>query len=184
MPWYYVGIVFVAGSFTFMFQPCRLCQAFGRSELMTFANYAFFGIIFNIGWAMCQVSHMSLVPSLTLSRGRRDMLNSMRSFFTFVANLSILALAAVLFSIIEDEKQKYQLLAYIGVTIGFVACLVFVYMIREKLLVEGCRRLASEYREAYQYLQETGEISPDKNDKKEATERKLSQDTTFSEASR
>jgi Na+/melibiose symporter-like transporter len=36
-----------------------------------FAFYVGFGIIFSIGWAAIQISHMSLVPSLTLDRKRR-----------------------------------------------------------------------------------------------------------------
>ena len=33
--------------------------------------YAVFPGVFNIGWASLQISHMSLVPSLTCSRKRR-----------------------------------------------------------------------------------------------------------------
>lgn len=53
------------------------------------------------GWASVQVSHMSLVPSLTVSRKKRDILNGLRNTFTYFANLTVLLLALLYFNIIE-----------------------------------------------------------------------------------
>lgn len=44
---------------------------------------------------------MSLVPSLTCSNSRRDKLNSRRNTFTFVANLTVLIVAGILFISVE-----------------------------------------------------------------------------------
>lgn len=44
---------------------------------------------------------MSLVPSLTISRKKRDKLNGLRNTFTYFANLTVLLLALLFFSIIE-----------------------------------------------------------------------------------
>jgi Na+/melibiose symporter-like transporter len=63
--------------------------------------YIFFPSILNIGWAAVQVAHMSLVPSLTLSRKKRDKLNNYRNTFTYFANLYVLAMAFLLFLVLE-----------------------------------------------------------------------------------
>ena len=149
MPWYYAGFVLVAVSFTFMFQPCRLCKLFGGSVTVSFLNYALFGAITNIGWAMCQVSHMSLVPSISLSRMRRDMLNNLRSNFTFIANLSVLVLATLYFEVFKDSKVQFQLLTYTTVVGGVVASLFFIYHIREKPLTTACHKLAKQYKRSF-----------------------------------
>ena len=156
MPWYYSGFVLMAGTLVFMFQPCRLCQLFGESDLMSLLNYGLFGALTNIGWAMCQVSHMSLVPSISLSRTRRDMLNNLRSNFTFIANLSVLVLAAIFFKVFHDNKVEFQILTYTTVTIGMMASLFFIYHIRERPLTIACRKLAKQYRRSFLKLSGAG----------------------------
>lgn len=152
MPWYYVGMLMTGGTFIFMFQPCVFCHFFENSEMWAFTNYAFFGAVVNIGWAMCQVSHMSLVPSISLSRLRRDMLNNLRGNFTFLANLGVLMLAALFFAIIPGAAFKYQLLCFVSVGCGFACSIFFVYNIREKPLTIACRKLAKEYKHMYSKL--------------------------------
>ena len=68
-----------------------------ESDSIKIVYFVFFPSIFNIGFASVQISHMSLVPSLTCSRKRRDMLNGRRNTFTFVAYLLVLALALFFF---------------------------------------------------------------------------------------
>jgi len=55
---------------------------------------------------------MSLVPSLTVSRKKRDILNGLRNTFTYFANLSVLLLALLYFNVIRyfffKIMQKYQ----------------------------------------------------------------------------
>ena len=79
-PWYIFGTILVTICFLFLFQECLLCEWFGSNDsgLMMF-YYIFFPSVFNVGWAAVQVAHMSLVPSLTLSRKQRDSLNTLRN---------------------------------------------------------------------------------------------------------
>ncbi len=65
-PWYLIGLVLVIVCFIPLYS--------GFSSDSTAAQYAFYTIfpgVFNFGWASLQISHMSLVPSLTCSRKRR-----------------------------------------------------------------------------------------------------------------
>jgi len=88
--------------FVFLFQRCLLCEWFGTdtSGLKMF-YYIFFPSLFNVGWASVQVAHMSLVPSLTLSRKQRDTLNTLRNTFTYIANLYVLTAAFLIFLLIK-----------------------------------------------------------------------------------
>ena len=95
---YLLGFIIVTVSFIFIFQDCLLCDWLNdNSESMQVFYYVFFASAFNIGWAAVQVAHMSLVPSLTLSRKTRDKLNNQRNTFTYVANLFVLVFALFLF---------------------------------------------------------------------------------------
>jgi len=69
MPWYVVGVILVTISFLPLFIVIHSDDEF------QFIYYVGFGIIFSIGWAAVQISHMSLVPSLTLNRRRRVLLS-------------------------------------------------------------------------------------------------------------
>ena len=67
--------------------------------------YLTFPSIFNVAWASVQVSHMSLVPSISSSRSRRDQLNSLRNSFTFGANFTVLFLALIYFRLLSNALK-------------------------------------------------------------------------------
>ena len=87
----------------FLYGNCYLCSTFGKPDSIAFKfwYYAFWSSLSNWGWAAIQVSHMSLVPSLSNSRKKRDELNTLRNTFTYGANFLVLAIALLLFSIIK-----------------------------------------------------------------------------------
>ena len=91
---YIGGIIVVTISFLPIFLPLLPED---ESDSIKIVYFVFFPSIFGIGWASTQIAHMSLVPSLTCSRKRRDMLNGRRNTFTFVANLLVLGLALFFF---------------------------------------------------------------------------------------
>lgn len=89
---YIFGFILVTICFVFIFRENNSTDQGAR-----IAYYIFFPSAFNVGWASVQVAHMSLVPSLTLSRKTRDKLNNFRNTFTYIANLYVLLLAFILF---------------------------------------------------------------------------------------
>ena len=102
-PWYIIGTLIVIVSYIFIFENCLFSYAFpdvNQDKLKLF-YYTLFGSFFNVGWAFVQVSHMSLVPSLTSSRIKRDRLNSYRNSFTYIANFLVLGLSLIFFTIIQ-----------------------------------------------------------------------------------
>ena len=65
IPWYCIGYVIVSCTFPFIFR----CVNYGRVGDLVY--YATFAGLFNVGWAFCQISHMSLVPAVSCSKTNR-----------------------------------------------------------------------------------------------------------------
>ena len=95
--------------------------------------------MYNIGWAALQISHMSLVPSLTCSRKRRDRLNNLRNSFTFAGNLVVLAVGLMIFTIMKNKFLEYKIIAYVALALGVLTSLYFIIRINEKNLTEVAR---------------------------------------------
>lgn len=88
-----------------------------------------------MGWAVTQVSHMSMVNCITLNPTSRVSLSSCRNAFTMVANLSLYAVALAVFSIYNakaysDIKLEYRWIAYLSIFMG--CCFVVVFLIGTK----------------------------------------------------
>lgn len=64
-PWYIAGYLIIIGTFPFIFRVVH----YGR--LGDIFYYSTFAGLFNVGWACVQISHMSLVPSVSCSKSRR-----------------------------------------------------------------------------------------------------------------
>ena len=102
-PWYVAGTIIVIVCYVFIFENCLFSYAFPdtNQDMLKVFYYTLFGSLFNIGWAFVQVAHMSLVPSLTSSRIKRDRLNSYRNSFTYLANFLVLGLSLIYFTLIR-----------------------------------------------------------------------------------
>ena len=73
---YLPGTICVALSFPFLFMNCIHCS---NSDIWAqFLYYSPFVVIFQIGWASTQISHLSLIPELTPNNGERVELNAIR----------------------------------------------------------------------------------------------------------
>jgi Na+/melibiose symporter-like transporter len=62
-------------------------------------------IAFQFAWASTQVSHLALVPELTLVPTERVVLNSIRSFATIASNVTVFILAWVLLQKHSDNSS-------------------------------------------------------------------------------
>ena len=72
MPWFIVGFVVI----TFATLPLYIDLT--ASSSIEYLYYISLGALFNLAWSATQVSHMSLVPSLTPNRERRVCLSLFR----------------------------------------------------------------------------------------------------------
>ena len=123
-PWYIVGLLLVCAGYIPLYS-----GFISDSQKTEFFFYVMFGIVYNIGWAALQISHMSLVPSLTCSRKRRDKLNNLRNSFTFAGNLTVLAMGLVIFSIMNNKLLEYKIIAYAALAVGIAASIFFIIRI-------------------------------------------------------
>lgn len=142
-PWYIAGTIMVAVCFIFIFQPCFFCSKSASEEdqkVTKIIYYVMFPSLFNVGWAFVQIAHMSLVPSLTVSKCRRDSLNNFRNTLTYVANFGVLGFALVLFTIISKPEEQFQALAFSVIGIGMITSIFFMWKIDEVHLTQECQR--------------------------------------------
>ncbi|KAL3537276.1 hypothetical protein ACH5RR_000642 [Cinchona calisaya] len=129
--WHAGGSILVAVSFSSVFGGCLPCKIFGSSSsTLQTVGYSTFAAIFNVGWAATQVSHMSMVNCITLNSTSRVVLASCRNAFTMVANLSLYAVAFIVFKIKtsgtpSDVENEYRWIAYISIAIG--CCFVTIF---------------------------------------------------------
>ncbi|KAK9739989.1 hypothetical protein RND81_03G002700 [Saponaria officinalis] len=141
--WHGAGSLLVAVSFSSVFGGCILCQILGTdSSTLQTVGYSIFAAIFNIGWAATQVSHMSMVNCMTLNPTSRVVLASCRNAFTMVANLSLYAVAFVVFSLgksrsLVDIENQYRWIAYSSIAIGCCFVCIFHLGTKEPRLQEG-----------------------------------------------
>jgi Na+/melibiose symporter-like transporter len=103
-PWYILGTFIVIPSFLALFlhpfdpiDKNKQDEDGSATPSGELAYYLIFPALFNVGWASVQIANMSIVNSLTYSTQRRDQLSNSRNTFTFIANITVLAIALVLF---------------------------------------------------------------------------------------
>ncbi|KAF3322051.1 major facilitator superfamily domain-containing protein 12-like protein [Carex littledalei] len=134
--WHAGGSILVAISFSSVFGgcvPCKLLKS-DTSALETI-GYSVFAAIFNVGWAITQVSHMAMVNCITLNPTSRVSLASCRNAFTMVANLSLYAIALSVFTVFNNTEAvniilQYRWIAYLSIFLG--CCFVVVFLIGTK----------------------------------------------------
>lgn len=154
--WHIAGSLLVAVSFSSVFGGCLPCKLIGSdSAMLQTIGYSVFAAIFNVGWAATQVSHMSMVNCITLNSTSRVVLASCRNAFTMVANLSLYAVAFVVFNMVgagtpAAVENQYRWIAYTSIFIGSCFVVVFAIGTREPRLkleahVKGYVRISWMY---------------------------------------
>ena len=133
-PWYLGGTILVSISFIFIFfsfLPENTCNSY------KFIYYAIFGSLFNIGWAAVQVSHMALLPSITLNVNKKDEMTKIRTGFTFLAQTLTLSLSFIFFTSITDKILQYKALAGVSIIIGLISSSIFLIFCNECKLTKN-----------------------------------------------
>ncbi|XP_067452606.1 major facilitator superfamily domain containing 12b [Thunnus thynnus] len=94
--WHLLGTICVLLSFPFIFNPCLPCTD-NTARWAQIVYFSPFIIIFQFGWAATQISHLSLIPELVSSESAKVELTAYRYAFTVVANITVYAVAWLLF---------------------------------------------------------------------------------------
>jgi len=130
-PWYIGGTVLVVFSFTLIF--VKILPA-DSSQTLTLIYYITFASIFNIGWAAVQVSHMALVPSISINKKNKDLMIRIRTGFTFLAQTVALCISFFYFWLIKNKIVQYELLAGTCVLFGICTSVIFFVLCKEAAL--------------------------------------------------
>lgn len=138
-----------------MFEECYPCKAMSGSAqtAMAVVWYCFFAAAFNVGWASIQISHMSLIPSLTPMKETKDKLIGIRNGFTYISNIAVLLLAFILIKTLNEPDLQFSILSIIVLVIGVTINIMFILFIDEV----GLSKIAHHsYRQLNQMLSNQG----------------------------
>lgn len=138
--WHLVGTLSVALSFSFIFNQCLGCSSL-TPQWASLLFFVPFIVIFQFGWAAVQISHLSLIPELVRCEHAKVELTAYRYAFTVVANITVFALAYLLFHVHSGRDMDtlgpadmpvFRDLALIVIGIGLVFSLLFHVGTRER----------------------------------------------------
>lgn len=135
--WHLVGTVSVALSFAFIFNQCLSCDTL-TPQFASLIYFVPFIVVFQFGWAATQISHLSLIPELVSCEHAKVELTAYRYAFTVIANITVYAVAYLLFHVQSSQDNDplldslgpadisvFRNLALIVLGIGVVFSLVF-----------------------------------------------------------
>ncbi|KAK2843975.1 hypothetical protein Q5P01_010634 [Channa striata] len=135
--WHLVGTLSVVLSFAFIFNQCLGCDSL-TPQWASLTYFIPFIVIFQFGWAATQISHLSLIPELVTCEHAKVELTAYRYAFTVVANITVYAVAYLLFHTqsgqggdVLDESlgpadiPVFRNLAFSVLGIGIVLSVVF-----------------------------------------------------------
>ncbi|KAM9761892.1 major facilitator superfamily domain-containing protein 12 [Menidia menidia] len=94
--WHLLGTICVLVSFPFIFTPCLACTD-RTPQWAQIVYFAPFVVLFQFGWAATQISHLSLIPELVSRDSAKVELTAYRYAFSVVANVTVYAVAWLLF---------------------------------------------------------------------------------------
>ncbi|XP_035026846.1 major facilitator superfamily domain-containing protein 12 [Hippoglossus stenolepis] len=100
--WHLVGTVSVVLSFAFIFNQCLGCNSL-TPQWVSLTYFIPFIIVFQFGWAATQISHLSLIPELVTCEHAKVELTAYRYAFTVIANITVYAVAYLLFHMQASE---------------------------------------------------------------------------------
>ncbi|KAF1385486.1 hypothetical protein PFLUV_G00108280 [Perca fluviatilis] len=143
--WHLLGTICVVVSFPFIFNPCLACND-NTPQWARILYFSPFIIVFQLGWAATQISHLSLIPELVSSESAKVELTAYRYAFTVVANITVYTVAWLLFHFqskqnvdpdITDNLGQvdiplFRTLALIMLGIGALFSLIFHVGTKEK----------------------------------------------------
>lgn len=138
-PWYVVGTILSITGFLFIFK----CS----EDTHSLAYYICFSGLFNVGWSMVQVSHFTLLPSITISICKQEYMTRMRTAFCFAAQLIALILSLIIFYFANDKSKQFTLLSFTCVTFGLIPTIMFLMFFRETELTKNISAYSKIIRE-------------------------------------
>ena len=131
-PWYLLGNVLniVGIIFIFKVSPFRTSLS-GPTSTIDFIYYIALSFCFNSGFGFINISHIALLPSLSINRKSKDHMVRIRTAFRFIAQLLAIIISSIFFALITDKYLSYSLMTLLCVFIGIIFSVIFMIWCRE-----------------------------------------------------
>jgi len=104
MPWYLFGHIAAIPCFYMIFNPPEI--AIGPDTSNPLPNLLYFLIVpslMNVGQGAIQLSHMSIVNSISYDQKRRDLLINYRNSCSYFAGIFVPAISFLMFTFVDNE---------------------------------------------------------------------------------
>ncbi|CAL1288333.1 unnamed protein product [Larinioides sclopetarius] len=135
-----IGTICVVLSFPFIYSVCPGCET--ASEFALTLMLIPLVIIFQVGWAAVQVSHLSLIPAITPHETERDFLNVLRYAVNIMSDMGTYVVVWCVFdltrkptgnhhTITGDYANKFMMITLIIVGIGSLFSIIFHLGVKE-----------------------------------------------------
>jgi Na+/melibiose symporter-like transporter len=98
-----------------------------------------------IGQGGIQLSHMSIVNSISYDQNRRDMLLNYRNSCTYGAGIFIPLMSLWIFTHVEKNFDQFSYLANISCVLGTITSIAFALIINEPKLVKKSKDIYNTY---------------------------------------
>ncbi|XP_063873604.1 major facilitator superfamily domain-containing protein 12-like isoform X1 [Scylla paramamosain] len=139
--WHLFGSAMVLCAFPFIFMGCLGCA--NAHDWAQVVYYAPFVVVFQFGWAATQISHLSLIPSITQDPNDRTELNAIRYGFTVMSNVTVYVVTWLVLGLDTSSKgqeagigpedaAKFRYIVAIVLVIGMVFVGLFHGLVKEK----------------------------------------------------
>ncbi|KTF81984.1 hypothetical protein cypCar_00015686 [Cyprinus carpio] len=109
----YAGTISVLLSFPFIFNQCLGCNL-DTPQWVSLTYFTPFIVIFQFGWAATQISHLSLIPELVTCEHEKVELTAYRYAFTVIANITVYAVAWLMFHFQTQEGDDPAITENLG----------------------------------------------------------------------
>lgn len=103
MPWYIIGNILVLPSFYLIFNPPDSAIGSVTNPEPSFSYFVILPSIMMIGQGAIQLSHMSIVNSMSYDQKRRDVLINYRNSCAYGAGIFIPLLSYYIFTNVDED---------------------------------------------------------------------------------
>lgn len=136
--WHAFGSVLVATSFPVIFtaQPGLV-----NTPRLLFLYFSVAIIIFQIGWAIVQISHLSLIPEISSLAEERSQLTALRYIASMVSHILVYFIAWIYLSYSQDitktligteDAWKFQHIVFISSGLGLFCTAIFHFVLKTR----------------------------------------------------
>ncbi|CAH2254801.1 jg15383 [Pararge aegeria aegeria] len=144
--WHLIGCAVVTCTFPLLFIRCWGCRPGVNTEYLSWwmpFYYAILVIFFQIGWAVVQISHLAIIPSITDNLQIRSELTSIRYMASVISSLTVyfitwIVLRATNYStfIGPSDDYKFRDVSLIISSIGIASSIIFHVFFKLKPPIE------------------------------------------------